>query len=76
MQRPVQREIEDPTTFAAILIRKLGLDGDKAAFRDAEEVILDAMNEAMDQALGVASRTPRWAAEAIESLKTRLNNPK
>lgn len=75
MHKPAQRQIEDPMTFASMLLRKLGLEGDKAAFRDTEEVILDAMNEALDQARAAAARTPRWGAEAIDALKNRLNNP-
>ncbi len=76
MQKLTQREIEDPTMFALLLVRRLGLEGDKTAFRDAEEVILDAMNEALDQARAAVVRTPRWGGEAVDSLKVRLNNPK
>lgn len=71
-----QREMEDPQQFAHILMKRLNLVGDKTAFRDAEDVILDAMNEALNHAKEAVARNPRWGVEAIDALKTGLNNPK
>ena len=72
----MERELEDPESFAAILMRRLRLSDDRAAFRDAEEVIYDAMNEALNQARAVVAKSPRWGVEAIDSLRARLNTQK
>lgn len=71
-----QREMEDPLTFAEILMRKLGLDGDKTALREAEDAILDAMNEALDHARDAVQRNPRWGVEAVDAVKVKLNTPR
>jgi hypothetical protein len=75
MQRP-DRDIEDPQQFAHMLLKRLHLDGDRQAFREAEDVILEAMNEALNHARDAVARNPRWGVEAIEAIKNRLNNPK
>lgn len=69
-----QRDMEDPTTFAQILMRKLG-NTHPTAFREAEDTILEAMNEALSQAHDAAVRNPGWGPEAIAALKVKLNNP-
>lgn len=75
MSKP-QREMEDPLTYAHILMRKLGMDEDKTALREAEDAILEAMNEALDHARDAVQRSPRWGVEAIDSLKAKLNTPR
>lgn len=69
------RDMEDPQQFAGILMRKLGLEHDKSAFRDAEEIILDAMNEALKQARERIARTPKYGVEVVDALLLKLNNP-
>lgn len=71
-----QREMEDPLTFAHVLTRKLGLQGDKVALREIEDTVLEAMNEALVHAREAVSRNPKWGVEAIDALKNRLNNPR
>jgi len=71
-----KREMEDPQTYASMLVRKLGVVGDRTAFHEAEDIILEAMNEALTHARAAAADNPRWAAEAIDAIKLRLNNPK
>jgi hypothetical protein len=71
-----KREMDDPQTYASMLMRRLGMSRDRTAFHDAEDVILEAMNEALNHAKQAATDNPKWAAEAIEAIKLRLNNPK
>jgi hypothetical protein len=68
-----KREMEDPSDFAVQLSRLLRLNGDEEALGHMEDVILDAMNEALDFAREAARTDPRWSVEAIDALKTKLN---
>lgn len=74
MQKP-KREMEDPSDFAVQLARLLRLNGDEEALGHMEDVILDAMNEALLFSREAVSADPRWGVEAIDALKVKLNAP-
>jgi hypothetical protein len=69
------RDLEDPQQFATMLMRQLGMETDRTATRMAEDVILEAMNEALKQARERVIRTPRYAVEVIDALIVKLNHP-
>lgn len=71
-RNPVLREMDSPRSFAALLIRRLGLQDDREAHAAAEEVIHDAMSEALQHAKQTAEKSGRWAPEAIDSLRNGL----
>lgn len=70
-----KRDMEDPRDFAVLLARLLRLSGDEEAIGHMEDIILDAMNEALGQAREAVRADPRWGVEAIDALKVKLNAP-
>lgn len=76
MSKTNKREMDDPQTYASMLMRRLGMSGDRTAFHEAEDVFLEAMNEALNHARNAAVENPKWSAEAIDALRIKLNRPK
>lgn len=70
------REMEDPQTYARIFCRKMGMSNDRVAFREAEELFLQAMNGVLDKAKETVQSNGVWSIEALDALRNRLNNPR
>ena len=65
------RDMEDPKQFANILANRIRLNPQEAL--EAEDVILEAMNEVLNRSIVIAKDTGKWAAEALEFERKKLN---